>query len=66
MSGEQNNDSNGLTSQPIESYQEFKADQVNEAAKVQQAISDYLDAGKQYGGGRSLYAPEGRYVPNQK
>jgi len=54
MSGEQKNDSNGLTSQPIESYQEFKADQVNEAAKVQQAISDYLDAGKQYGGGRSL------------
>jgi hypothetical protein len=80
MSEQQQNDSGNLTSMHISDYSEMMAQNKVEsenreatAHQVRQAAYDYLDAGNAYGGGRTVYAPEGkvehahfRYAPRPK
>lgn len=50
-----------LWQEPIESYSEFQSKQEAQAARAQEAVYSYREAGQQYGG-RSLHVPDHQWA----
>ena len=57
---EEKSDSQELTNESIQSYEEFHQEQITEHAKVADAVQAYLAAPGQYGGSRMVSAPDGK------